>query len=289
MLNSVKISLNARLDSDLNWQDAHHVAEEGIARGCQLFWNLDLGLFHQLHAPLSDQTQFRSLSLSLTHFRDTLWKEFSSQTAGLCLYNGALDFTQQWVWDAEQELQLIEWAKHYLDDVKEIKNAKNLRLFCCEMALNYINMLSRQLPDSLIPYVEFDCNSITDQWELARLTSREQLDRLQCRLIGLQRVQESSSIGICLPLIAACHSHVDHLFQNALLQLEKRQLSFRIISESELTSQWEGLDYLVVAAESVSVQGLRKLRGFCAAGGSVLTLDKPLGLPLELQFHDWLK
>jgi hypothetical protein len=70
--------------------------------------------------------------------------------------------------------------------------------------------------------------------------------------------------------------------------LKKRSISFKLIAESQLTSQWDGLDYLLYSPTGLSTQGKRKLQGFCAAGGTVVSTGALLGLPYEMGLMDWL-
>lgn len=63
-----------------------------------------------------------------------------------------------------------------------------------------------------------------------------------------------------------------------LLPPEPKRLSvsdtmapFRIIPEALLTQEWEGVEQLIVNEEWLSSQGRRKIQGFIAAGGSVVT------------------
>ncbi len=63
-------------------------------------------------------------------------------------------------------------------------------------------------------------------------------------------------------------------------------IDYRIIPETYLTTEWHGLDYLIVDPDSLSSQGFRKLQGFCAAGGTIVSLGKIMGLPYEILFDE---
>lgn len=58
----------------------------------------------------------------------------------------------------------------------------------------------------------------------------------------------------------------------------------RLVEEAFLISEWQGLDYLVVDPEFLNNEAVRKLRGFNAAGGRVVSLGAPLGLIDEIAF-----
>lgn len=53
---------------------------------------------------------------------------------------------------------------------------------------------------------------------------------------------------------------------------------FRVIAEHRLTEEWHGVEKLIVFSEGVSLQGLRKLRGFLAAQGNIEVIGKELAL-----------
>jgi hypothetical protein len=96
-----------------------------------------------------------------------------------------------------------------------------------------------------------------------------------------QKRKESSppTLGIYLPNDLMIDSSI--LAQLDQLFLKIAPTPLRIIPEEKLTEQWDGLDRLLVPGKAVSAQGKRKLLGFIAAGGSVATFGKPLGLPEE--------
>src|SRR5437764_741988 len=68
-----RVAVDGRMRSDLNWKEAEEVAQRAVDAGLLIFWDLDLGLFSDLPLPLSDQSQFMSLVLSIDHFLETLW------------------------------------------------------------------------------------------------------------------------------------------------------------------------------------------------------------------------
>lgn len=184
-----------------------------------------------------------------------------------------------------------------------------LHLFCHDAAMEYLNLLAGLLPDGLEGIVLLDCASIQDPLLTAQLLSKERFDRLQRAVanssLAAQAIMPAStkggfigsalppmhqhnaaSIGICLPAAKPRGTSDEFELKQALSTFHNQQIPFRIISEECLTTEWEGLDYLVVATSSLSPQGIRKLRGFCAAGGSVVCLGSPLGLPQEIPFKD---
>lgn len=305
--NSVLIKIDGTLDADLDWKAVRHTAQHAIEQKLKLFWDLDLGLFSKLKFSLTDQAQYLSLGLSLDHFRDSLWKEFQAHTIGLCLYRGSADFSALFPWDEGQTQNFQGWLHdHKLD---KTKNEKQLQmLFCRDAAIEYLNMLTRNLTDLLSTFVLLDTTSIDDPILLSQLLSKDLYERQQRiitegvlsfsafkgthRSIGyISRTPislESSNppaIGVCLS--SAISSGLHEMVQ----QLLKQNIPFRVIPEPLLTTEWDGLDYLLVHPESIGTEGIRKLRGFCAAGGTVVlcnTNHSTLGVAQEISFPEWI-
>lgn len=263
--NAVKITIDGRADGNLNWKESRLACINAIGRGLKILWNLDLGLPDRLHAPLEDQTQFLALGLSLEHFRDTLWKEFHTHSLGLCLYQGCAN-------------------GHDRDSIAE-----------------YLSLLSQKLPDAIPLFVMLDTSTIRERILLFELIHKDVFHRFQrfvtdgilparCitgkQLGSISRkpihfMNEDISLGICLPTESPYEFHD---FEKALNQIIERKMHFRFIPENSLTTEWDGLDHLLVLSKGVSIQGLRRLKGFCAAGGDVWTIGDALGLPSEKPF-----
>jgi hypothetical protein len=332
--NAVRILLDGRTNSDLNWKATRYAAVRYMAQGMRLFWEIDLGLFGQLQSSLSDQAQYLSLRLALEHFRDTLWKEFSQHTIGLCLYRGSIDFSHQLLWDATQVTNLQEWLRDLFKDVKTFvaetgiekrtfeeidqlilttteAGESLLKLFCRDAAMEYINLLAGLLPDGVIPFVLLDTSSIKSSLLLAQLLSKERFERVLRvtnesllpinvfspsgvtsgfvdRKPQVIKTQHPTTLGVCLPPTSLYRPSHDLNLQKAFNLISEKNIPFRIIFEDNLTTEWEGLDHLLVSSSCLTPQGIRKLRGFGAAGGTVLIIGESIGLPYELQFKDWI-
>lgn len=273
--NSVSIHLDGRANASLDWDKAHQLARHYISQGFRLFWDLDLGLFQGLCEPLSDQTQYLTLGLSLKHFRDTLWKEFREHTIGLSLYRGSTTLHGK----------QFDW----------------------EEAVDYIHHLAGQLPGELPVCVCFDTQEACDPFRFAQLISKERFDRLhRCiteHLLPAQAFTKQpagylsehkqelhaapSLLGICLPMHAKCLPEYAQTLQNVVRQLMDDSKPFRFVCEAALTTEWDGLEMLLVVPQTVTSQGIRKLRGFCAAGGTVLTLGPVGDLAMLSNVRKW--
>ena len=341
--NTVKIFLEGGMKSDLEWNRARVDALKYIEKGYMIVWEINLGLFSELTCPLSNQTQYLSLSLSIEHFRDSLWKEFGDKSLGLIIYRGSADFSSCLTLDIQQLENLKEWLQDIFVDEQNFKSETGievsslqeihpdilmksksghllLSLFCRNMAVEYMNLLTNRLPDTLPRYVILDVHSLAEDplWQV-QILNVEVFDSLNLIVDGAtvplsfigydkrspygffgsenpalidaidseetQR-QDRETIGVCVPSPILCRpSHYRNLRETLQALIENGQ-SFRIIPESMLITNWDGLDFILFVPESLSYQGKRKLQGFCAAGGTAVTLGDLIGLPDEMRFAD---
>lgn len=321
--NAIKIRIDGTVNSSLSWKESHDAAERYIKSGLNIFWEIDLGL-DRLKQPLSSQSQFLSLCLSLEHFRDTLWKAFRRHTVGLCFYRGTLDLSAHFPWDEEQNINMREWLRELFGDEKhfqeELNNAaaafnletithatlkqsalghKLIALFSREALGDYLNLLAERLPDTLSKYILFDCTCFHDDPLLtAHMLSQERYPRftigvkgacLQSGELGWDHEikskgvltrslascpnEQPATIGLCLPPLRQALPLNNSELSIALKQIQSRAIAYRSIPEELLTAEWHGLDSLIVYPKGMSQQGLRKLRGFCAAGGQLLPVE----------------
>ena len=282
------------MQADLNWNQSCEKARMHQNQEKKIFWQLNLGLFQHLTLPLANQTQFNALFLSLEHFRDTIWKEFERDSLGLCFYNGNADFSQDFQWDEDQEKNWLGWLQDRSIPIQKDTHPNNphmhwlAQLYCRDAAADYLQLLAANLTDTIPLYLALDCSTIADPLQYARLTTGERFEPFHLILQkGILAQPEQATVGICLP---SMHLILDCFYEGlaeAIEHLMLNQTTFRIIPEYYLINQWDGLDYLVVVASSINPQARRKLQGFCAAGGTILTLGQPLGLPNEMPFADF--
>lgn len=301
---AVVISLDGRTNSDLDWKEALRAAERYRDQGLRLFWDLNLGLFSHLSHSLNDSTQHLSLMLAIEHFRNTVWKDFRDHTLGVSLYRGAIDFAAHFQWDDRHQKNLQGWLDEYYPSKEQIE-PHHVQMFCRDVAIEYMEAFAQQLPDGLPAFALFDVSLTDDPLLLLQLLTSERFHRIQSAvtegslpICSLMRSQNSPrtisrklvsnsnpssiSLGICLPSLNRFRVHFDIQLKKTLQNIVEQGIPYRFVSEASLTTEWDGLDHLVVFSNSVSSQGLRKLRGFCAAGGTVICIGDSLGLPLEI-------
>lgn len=253
--NTTIVSIDGRLKADLNWKNAREEGRSLIEHGQAILWEIDLGLFSQLAFPLTNQSQYLSLGLSLEHFRDTIWKEFQNHSIGLSIFRGPADFSN-------------EGLERYFEDGVES---------CRDVAAEYLSLLAARLPDAIPVYVSLEVGAIDSLLQQAILLHPERWESLNLHLYGcklpilsLGMEPPKAALAICLPPMESdnVESYTD--LGPIIDELVNKKITFRLIAESHLTTQWDGLDQLIYLPEGLSAQGQRKLNGFRAAGGEVI-------------------
>jgi len=332
--NAVEVSIDGQMQASLDWKQACEIACIYKSRGLKIFWQLNLGLFTQLKWPLSNQTQFQALFLSLEHFRDAVWKEFSQDSIGLCFCRSNADFSKGFPWDEDQIINWQGWLQERFKAIQTLKveiESKEIRvdrfedcmpqdiafkslaqLYCRDAAAEYIQYLAANLTDSIPLYAMLDASDVVDPLSLAMLTTNERFDPLSLMIKGgfitareyawqkgcytrgfigerlVPPLSEEVKTGICLPSMEKVSPSQYKGLKEVLELLIQRKVIFRLIPEISLINQWDGLDDLIVGSSTIDFQFRRKLQGFCAAGGRVVTLDGSLGLPHEITFDSMI-
>lgn len=281
----VIIRLDATQKSTLNWEASTLKAKQAVEQNSKILWELDFGLFDRLLHPLSQLQQFQSFCLAIDHFRETVWSQFAESSVGVCLYRGPLDEIESII--ATHQDKFSDWLSAFEECPQSIEYNRDsflARLFCRDIALDYIKQLTGQLPYGATPMIQPTLIKPLSPIEDAIFFNEEFYRPLE---IG-KREEEGGSLAVCLPATSHyCRESLD-LLHVACQKLTDRGQKFRFIAEEALIMNLGGLDELIVAPRTLSLQGKRKLQGFCAAGGTVITLgENAIGLAQELPFALW--
>lgn len=314
--NTVTIRLNGALSADLNWSIVKDKAIRAIQYGYLIMWEIDFGLFDRLTQPLNHQMQFLSFALCLEHFRDHLWKEFKAHTVGVSLYRGSLDFSGQFPWTEHQEKNCKEWLEdlgivvNSLDQLfaaEDIELQQLIQLFCRDVAMEYLSLLATRLPDSLPIYLYLDASLIKSTPKLIQLLNPERFERFNLCLQGTHlpfealgwnnatyrgysgtllnncKPKNKPTIGLVVPPLKFNRLLSYEGIEEAIKIIEEHSYSLKFIAENHVTAEWDGLDFLIFSPNGLSKEGKRKLQGFCAAGGTVVSTGALTGLfPQEI-------
>lgn len=301
------IHLDGRASSNLDWGPSRQEALYAIAKGKRILWHLDLGLFNHLAKPLSSSAQFLTLSLALEHFHKKIWEEFRAYTYGLTLYQGNLDFSQEFVWDDEQLSNFRAWLKEGYEtldvlnaetglQIKEFSDAlpnefedtSILKLFCRDVCAEYLDSLTERIFDEIPLFICFNAESIQNPLLLLQLIARERYGRMEPIIShSALSLEANASLAICFPDSKLKCQKYYAAFNEALTFLQVKAIPFRLVSESHLNAEWDGLDFILCASAGLSNSGKRRLCGFNAAGGTVVALGESIGLPLEMTFEQF--
>lgn len=170
-----------------------------------------------------------------------------------------------------------------------------IALYCRDVMGRYLELLSDCLPDTLQCHALLDIQSVSDTLLQVQLTTKERFSGINLGIRGphfndnvlgwegspgelgvlardLAAASESNHVrvGVCLPSMRQYLPGKWKGLKDAIDDLKEKNTIFRAIPEVSLTTEWDGLDYLIVSSQNLSAQGQRKLQGFQAAGGIVI-------------------
>lgn len=263
------ILLDCTPSSSLDW-NMEKFPKEG-----PLFFYFDLGL-EAPYFPIDDEMRFQSLSLALNKFTSEIYPRFQDRISGAVLYRGSADFSSHFLWTDKQMENFELWKRE-----RPPSNETHWRrLFTADAFVHYFQMLSHRLPDELPLYLLLDAKGTGTLAERHHLFSKERFEHFlvatkdlahTCGLIWegekIEESKEKAKSALCLPMDAACSENVLKTIDEKMGILKT---PYRVISEAHLTEQWDGVDELYVLENVLTSQGLRKIKGFLAAGGKVI-------------------
>lgn len=283
------ITLDARIQSALLWDDAIEKAQEASQKGRMIFWELQLGL-EEKEFPIHDEGVFEALGKALKYFRERVFSLFSHNSIGAAIYRGPLDLSSIFSSnETSQNEPSFEKKEYYLD-----------------LYATYFQVLAHKMPDDLPIYALFDASGLS-RMEALYLLSQERFEHFQVAVRNLNCIfwclgweEALSSLGWignghapilrAAPTLGVClSSNLQYLesFKHLLDALDTLSLPYRIVSEPFLTQEWDGLEELIVVSSSIGKKEKRKLLGFCAAGGRVISFGEKLEIPLESSWEEF--
>lgn len=261
----MKILIPGQPHESLDWQKQKEIAARAAESKQKIVWEFDLGL-NAPFFPLEDELRFNSLSLALSSFTKEVWPLFQDATAGAVLYRGSADFSSFFKWTERQEANWQVWKEGRPDSGESHMR----RLFCAETFAAYFQMLAHKLPDELPLTLALDATEIGTGAQTHHLLSSERFEHFLLEVEGLPKKSKETNVGVCFPQDSYCSQAVLGRLNSLFASLKA---PYRIVYESTLSEEWEGIDSLYIVPDAMSVQGKRKLMGFCAAGGIVIDID----------------
>lgn len=257
-LENTLIRLPAHLSSDLDWSREKEHAQQLSTAGKPILWEIDLGLESFEFMP-GDTASFYSFSLAIEEFAKQIWPTFQEHTFGVSIYRGVFPPTRHFPKE-HWETTFADWGQE-----------GDYELFCVQMLSDYLHRLISFFPDAAVPIAFIDASQISSLSKAAQFFSTARFEHLHPIITGakIPFCKVHSTLGVLLPCDAAMNASVHKSLENVLENLNE---PFRIVPEEKLTEQWDGLDKLIVISEALSPQGKRKLQGFEAAGGEIISL-----------------
>lgn len=297
---------------DVVWEDVYALAEKAAELDKWILWDLDFG-FQEKRVFLQDTAVFFAHGIAIDEFIKKLWTPFLSRTLGASLFRGGVDFAKYFVWTEEHEQLYLEKSREsaFLRSDPSLEEMGR-KLFAADVFSEYLHRLSSFLPDQILPFCFLDVSAIESCAFLSLLLSK---DRFQHLLLVLKKsslplgclnwedggcfggwvgrgapyfsVVREVKVGVCIPLEESMSLDLVHELEGVFSKLADLNISYRVISELYLNESWDGIDELIVLSVGVSRQGMRKLRGFLAAGGQVVYVGEPLGLESEVSLLEF--
>ncbi len=252
------------LPDDLQWSSRLELAQKYLGKGYQLLWEIDLGLQDGTFS-LEDEGHFASLKILVDQFSRKM-APFEKGSLGVVFYRGSWDVSPYFPWTDYQLSQYAKWEGE--------KTAYSKELFCLESFLHYILLFSPSLPDSFPIYLYLDPSTLPSFYERALFFHKKRFAHF---VLNPQPLCEK--VGILFP-----ENREDATLFETLTGTLK--IPYRILYEDFANEQWEGLDYILSLEAKPSEKAKRILQGFCAAGGTAVTL-KPQGFSQEVSLKDF--
>ncbi len=317
--NTLSITLSAAVGEDLDWEAQKLLAKQAVARGKYLFWNVDFG-FDKNPVLLQDEATFYSLSIALEELNKQLLQPFAEHTIGVSLFQGKIPFAHYFIWSQQQEdlfMESLAEKKFFSagDDSERWRRSEEGKFhydnFSAALFAAYLQRLLSFLPDELLAFCLIDVSQATSMAATALMLSKEKFPYLLLALRGAKASfghlswEEGSCTGgwigkgevkerdiqplqtaLCLPKEEYLHGENIALLEEVFAKLQ--DTAYRVIPEDMLTEAWNELTEIVVISSLLSPRGMRKIIGFCVAGGVVISYGEPLGLEEEVHFDEYI-
>lgn len=283
-METISLYLDGKVGSPLRWKEAFDQAKEAAACGKKLLWYFDLGLFHCLPFSLSDLGQLSALTLACEYFAERMEAFELGGFSSLVLYEGVADLSHAFCQDARDVMRCEAWlevakshdtllAEELQKGMSSAEQARLWRLFCRDIAAEYLGGLVAHLPDDLPIKVALRWPKDLPFQEALTLSSQEAFPHIDVTIqggpCGMETPGSLAELGLVWPrrhLISL--QHYSRIVQQAFA-LAKGGRSWRIVPEPCITNFWHGLDEMFVDMATISPEGKRMLEGFAAAGGKI--------------------
>jgi len=292
--NTVIIPIPYPLEKE-NVEEIIATASAASYQGKRILWEFNFE-FDKKPLFIQDSALFFSYGLRIREFVEKVYTKFKENTLGAVLFRGGVDFSSYFVFTEEHERLYAEYAEEFPLLGKKESSA----FFAADVFVQYLQRLCSFFPDDLAAVCLLDMSFVESGAFAAYLTSKERFGYL---LPGIKNGKvpggylvweegklsgrgEEAKIGVCLPTLQAVSETAMGLIEELLSRLIEKGVNFRVLPEENLHESWDGIDDLIVISSLLSSQGMRKLRGFVAAGGRIVGVEGPVGIEGEAVFSD---
>ncbi len=306
------VTLDLSQKSTLDWDSQFAVVDELIDRGSSIFWDLYLGINADSFS-YDDYFLFQSLSIGIAQFIEKFWKKFQGHCLGINLFRGQLNLAESIRWSEKEKDIFRLWLSQKQFDRSLGTNFETphkthpqiLRIYAVERLSDYLHQLGASFPEEAAIFATFNAFDIDSPSMQAQLLSKQRFPHIRlsaanvkCPLFGIrwhsgmmrggvlsnkpsedERQKSSPLTGVCIPLDSHFSDSTYNILDQIFAYLKKYDHDYRIIPEALFTEYWDGLDQILICPQCLSEEGIRKLMGFQAAGGEVVTCQGELDLP----------
>ena len=291
----IQITLDAGFKSDIIWDVEQKKAEDAVQRGKKIVWEFDFGCTNPLGFRLQDPIQWNTSQVAIEHFVRSIWPKYEKETVRISLFRGSIDWIHYLYWDEMQRDHFHRWKRVSripgastcsLEAISQTKeNRRILSLYATEQLSNYLHSLGSHLPEEVMRCATFTINEHTSIWHAAQALSRERFPHIAIDVpyTAISSLQEyQSPIALCLPQDQYLNEEVGEIWESIYIELEKKSIPFRVLTETFLAEDWAGLEKIIVLTNSLSEFGKRQLQGFAISGGQIIFYGDLLDIKLSL-------
>ena len=301
----VKLSMDA--SSDLIWEKEKELAKSIVEKKGLVLWELDFG-FPKKAVKVSDKMFFSSLVLALDHFSSVL-KEFEASTLGAIFYRRDTHFSTHIDWDQQQNENFLAWKEDYPVSTDSLQLKE---VYAANVIAEYLHRLLSFLPDHLQAFCLFAYDPSIGPVRFFQRVSKDRFSHFQIAIKGSPffssgiswgsgkpfsgiiakeimefPVKKEIEVGICLPGDEMLFNEGREELEEIASYFIENSIPCRILHESMMTQEWQGLETIAVFEKSLTIFGKRQLQGFCAASGQVVVYKDSLGLSKEISFEEY--
>lgn len=262
MLRPTIITLSGAPESDLKWEKELTLAATYLEEGRPFAWYLDLGLSHPLDLTANTRN-LSSYQVAADEFTSRVYPKFP---ADIYLYRGVPSFLPRERGEEELEERFAE------------SGIKEWSVYLMDAFADFLQRVASFLPLESPLFVEIKGRPAPSLALSAQIVSPARFGHLGVlcpdlpfTLRGVDTSEGQSPLALCLPLDSALTGVVLEQIEHVLEVAANRGEMISIAPESLLHQVWQGIDQLIVLPDWLSIQGKRRVDGFIAAGGEILS------------------